>query len=69
MSRRVKTKSTKTSRSRERKRAEFAPLAGAGLIRFFREEAGGISLPPYLVIVIAIALIALVLAFPVLLPI
>jgi len=69
MSKRAKTKSAKASRSRERKRAEFAPIAGAGLIRFFREETEGISLPPYIVIAIAAVLIALVLALPMLLPI
>jgi len=69
MSKRAKTKSTKAGRSRERKRAELAPIAGAGLIRFFREETEGVSLPPYAVIVIAAALIALVLALPTLLPI
>jgi len=68
MSRKSKSKSTKTSRSHG-KRAEFAPIAGAGLIRFFREEAEGTSLPPYVVIAIAVALIALVLALPALLPI
>jgi len=68
MPKKAKTKSTKVSKSRER-RAEFAPMAGAGLIRFFREETGGISLPPYVVILIAVALIALVLTFPALLPI
>jgi preprotein translocase subunit Sec61beta len=69
MSKRAKTKSTKASRSRERKKAELAPIAGAGLIRFFKEETEGVSLPPYVVIVIAVALIALVLALPALLPI
>jgi len=68
MSKKTKTRSAKASRSRER-RAEFTPIAGAGLIRFFREETGGVSLPPYAVIVIAMALIALVLALPALLPI
>jgi preprotein translocase subunit Sec61beta len=69
MSKKAKTKSAKASKSRERKRAEFTPIAGAGLIRFFREETGGVSLPPYVVIAIAVALIALVLALPALLPI
>ena len=59
----IKTKSTRSGRSRRRS-AEFTPIAGAGLIRFFREETEGVSLPPYVVIAIAIALIALVLALP-----
>jgi len=68
VSKKARTKSAKASKSRGR-RAEFTPITGAGLIRFFREETGGVSLPPYAVIAIAVALIALVLALPALLPI
>lgn len=70
MSRKVKSKSTRTKKSREgRRRSEFTPIAGAGLIRFFREETEGLSIPPYLVVIIAVILIALVLSLPALLPI
>lgn len=69
MSRKVKSKATKAKRSRESKgRAEFTPVAGAGLIRFFREETEGLSIPPYLVIIISVILIVLVLSLSALLP-
>ncbi|MHC1637462.1 MAG: preprotein translocase subunit Sec61beta [Candidatus Nezhaarchaeales archaeon] len=67
MPKKVKTKST-TSKGSRRGRSEFTPIAGAGLIRFFREETGGISVSPYIVIIIAVILIVLVLALPILLP-
>jgi len=69
MPKKVKTKSTTSKASRSRKgRSEFTPIAGAGLIRFFREETGGITISPYIVIIIAVILIILVLAFPMLFP-
>ncbi|MHC1628463.1 MAG: preprotein translocase subunit Sec61beta [Candidatus Nezhaarchaeales archaeon] len=69
MPKKVKTKSTTSKGSRSRRgRSEFTPIAGAGLIRFFKEETGGISVSPYIVIIIAVILIVLVLALPILLP-
>ncbi|MCS7140022.1 MAG: preprotein translocase subunit Sec61beta [Candidatus Nezhaarchaeota archaeon] len=67
MSKNVRAKSIKKRSSRKSK-AEFMPLAGAGLIRFFREETGGISISPYIVMIMAIMLIIVVLALPALLP-
>jgi len=67
MSNKTKTAKSRTSRSRKG-RSEFTPIAGAGLIRFFREETGGLSISPYVVIIIAIILIVLVLIFPMLMP-
>ncbi|MDI9619836.1 MAG: preprotein translocase subunit Sec61beta [Candidatus Nezhaarchaeota archaeon] len=63
----AKAKSTKGSRPR-REGVEFTPITGAGLIRFFKEETGGLSIPPYVVVVIATVLIIIVLALPILLP-
>jgi len=63
------SKSKRSSRSSRRGKSEFTPITGAGLIRFFREETGGIAIPPYIVIIIAVILVILVLIFPMILPI
>ncbi|MEM0232660.1 MAG: preprotein translocase subunit Sec61beta [Candidatus Nezhaarchaeales archaeon] len=66
---RVKSKSTRAKRPRkDRGRSEFAPMAGAGLIRFFREEVEGLSIPPYVAVIVAVALIIVVLLLPAFLP-
>jgi len=62
-----KSKSTRRSRG-GRGKADFMPLSGAGLIRFFKEETGGLSVSPYVVVAIAIALIVIVLLMPMLIP-
>jgi len=44
---------------REKRRRESAPMpaAGAGLLRFFEDEAHGIKIKPELIVVLAVALI------------
>ncbi|MDH5815866.1 MAG: SEC61-beta family protein [Candidatus Nezhaarchaeota archaeon] len=69
MPEKVKPKSTKTKRPhKSRGRPEFTPIAGAGLLRFFREEVEGLSISPYIAVIMAIALIVVVLLLPSLLP-
>lgn len=67
MSKRIKVKSSSKSH-KGRGRSELTPIAGAGLIRFFKEETEGLSIPPYLVVILSAILIALVLSLPALLP-
>ncbi|MEM2214493.1 MAG: preprotein translocase subunit Sec61beta [Candidatus Nezhaarchaeales archaeon] len=65
----VKSKSTRTKRPHKgRGRSEFAPMAGAGLIRFFKEEVEGLSIPPYIAVIVAVALVVVVLLLPAFLP-
>jgi len=49
------------SSRRRRKRQQTAPMpaTGAGLLRFFEEDTPGIRVPPEMVVIFAVALIAI----------
>ncbi|RJS86275.1 preprotein translocase subunit Sec61beta [Candidatus Bathyarchaeota archaeon] len=49
------------SSRRRRRREQRAPMpaTGAGLLRFFEEDTPGIRVPPEVVVILAVALIAI----------
>ncbi|HIE18686.1 TPA: preprotein translocase subunit Sec61beta [Candidatus Bathyarchaeota archaeon] len=49
------------SSRRRRRRQQRAPMpaTGAGLLRFFEEDTPGIRVPPEVVVILAVALIAI----------